>query len=57
MRMRLHILLLLAIDLIMIAMEWPVLAREWKGSGAWMLRFYTQSSNVLAMFVCAVCAG
>ena len=57
MKSRLHILLLLAIDLVMIAMEWPTLSREWKDNGPWMLRFYTQSSNVLAMFTCILCAG
>lgn len=57
MRMRLHILLMLAIDIAMVAMEWPVISREWRSSGAWMLRYYTQSSNVLAMLVCAVCAA
>ena len=56
-KMRLHILLMLAIDLAMVAMEWSVLSRAWKSDGAWMLRFYTQSSNVLAMFVCAICAA
>ncbi len=56
-KLRLHILLMLAIDIAMIAMEWPVVSREWKSSGAWMLRFYTQSSNVLAMFVCIICAA
>lgn len=55
--MRLHILLLLAIDLAMVVMEWGVLSAAWKSSGAPMLRFYTQSSNVLAMFVCAICAA
>lgn len=56
-KLRLHILLILAIDIAMIAMEWPVVSREWRSSGAWMLRFYTQSSNVLAMFVCIICAA
>jgi len=57
MKTQMKILLLLAVDIAMVAMEWPVISREWKSSGAWMLRFYTQSSNVLAMFVCAVCAA
>lgn len=56
MKRRLHLLCLLGIDLAMVAMEWPIIAPEWQSSGVWMLRFYTQSSNVLAMFVCAVCA-
>ena len=56
MKSMIRILLLLAIDIAMVAMEWPVISRQWKTDGAWMLRFYTQSSNVLAMFVCAACA-
>lgn len=51
------ILLLLAIDLAIVIMEWRVVWPEWKSNGVWMLRFYTQSSNVLAMFVCMICAA
>ena len=50
------ILLLLVLDLSIIVMEWRVFSEEWKHNGAWMLRFYTNSSNVLAMFVCMICA-
>ena len=57
MKLRLHILILLVIDLAMIAMEWQPVSREWRGNGPWMLRFYTQSSNVLAMFTCIICAA
>lgn len=57
MKTTVRLILLLLIDIAMVAMEWPVISRQWKSDGAWMLRFYTQSSNVLAMFVCAVCAA
>lgn len=57
MKLQFRILLLLIIDIAMAAMEWPVVLGEWKASGARMLRFYTQSSNVLAMFVCTACAA
>lgn len=49
-------LLLLAVDIAIVTMEWPLVSGEWQSSGVWMLRFYTQSSNVLAMLTCAVCA-
>ena len=57
MKKRLHLLLLLLIDLAMVAMEAPIVLDEWRSNGVWMLRFYTQSSNVLAMFVCVICAA
>lgn len=53
---RLRLLILILLDAAMVAMEWPVLHNAWRDSGVWMLRFYTQSSNVLALFVCTVCA-
>ena len=57
MKFNLHTLLLLAIDLAMIAMEGSTLARAWNSDGPRMLRFYTQSSNVLALFTCILCAA
>lgn len=57
MKKPLRILGLLVIDIVMVAMEFPVLWAEWQDSSVWMLRFYTQSSNVLAMMVCALCAA
>ena len=57
MKDKLRLLLLLAIDVAMIALEWPTLADAWKSSGVWMLRYYTQSSNVLALLTCTLCAA
>lgn len=57
MRKQLHLFVMLIIDAAIIAMEWPVLWGEWQHAGARMLRFYTQSSNVLAMITCALCAA
>lgn len=53
MRSKIIALIVLAIDIAMVAMEWRV---YFPWSGPMQLRFYTNSSNVLAMFVCAVCA-
>lgn len=56
MRSKIIALIVLAIDIAMAAMEWRVFSEEWPSDGPMMLRFYTQSSNVLAMIVCAICA-
>lgn len=56
MKNKLMLLLLLAVDIAMVVMEWRVYSAEWRSSGPRMLRYYTNSSNVLAMLVCAVCA-
>lgn len=50
------ILILLIIDVAMIIMEWRALTPTWRSSGTQMLKYYTNSSNVLAMIVCALCA-
>lgn len=46
-------MILLAVDVAMVAMELRV---YFPWSGPMQLRFYTNSSNVLAMVVCAICA-
>lgn len=53
MRSKIIALIVLAIDIAIAAMEWHV---YFPWSGPMQLRFYTNSSNVLAMFVCAICA-
>lgn len=53
---RLKAAALLLIDLAIIAMEMDTLGREWRTSGERILRFYTQNSNIWALFACTVCA-
>lgn len=53
MKQKIIALIVLAIDIAMVAMEAKVYL-PW--SGPMPMRFYTNSSNVLAMIVCAICA-
>ena len=54
MRSKIIALIVLAIDIAIVAMEAKV---YFPWSGPMQLRFYTNSSNVLAMIVCTVCAA
>lgn len=53
MKAKIIALIVLAIDIAIVAMESKV---YFPWSGPMHLRFYTNSSNVLAMIVCAICA-
>jgi len=53
MKSKIIALIVLAIDIAMVVMERKV---YFPWSGPMQLRFYTNSSNVLAMFVCVICA-
>ena len=46
---------MLALDIVMIALEAYALAHSWAESGAKLFRYYTQNSNILAMIVSIIC--
>ena len=55
-RLSLRMLMLLAADIALVALEFPVLQDTWRSSGTNMLRYYTHDSNLFALAVSFICA-
>jgi len=55
-RLSLRMLMLLAADIALVALEFLVLQDTWRSSGTNMLRYYTHDSNLFALAVSFICA-